>query len=214
MTSRRAVVYRSAGSVMRSRAAALILSGDIVPLLRWPRPGAWPPHRGNHDGREEPTRGLCRSCPQALPPAPGRRSSDQADVAANWQDTPARRGVTTGMRGRRVEVRAASPEPAVGVSTPAGTCPGRLRRHYVCPSTACGCGIVYRRWNLTGLLAFVAAQVTVLLAAALIITWAHAWPGVGRFFTSLTAAGLTGLLAVLAAALLAGGYATIRRATA
>jgi hypothetical protein len=75
-------------------------------------------------------------------------------------------------------------------------------------------GIVYRRWNLTGLLAFVAAQVTVLLAAALIITWAHAWPGVGRFFTSLTAAGLTGLLAVLAAALLAGGYATIRRATA
>jgi hypothetical protein len=118
------------------------------------------------------------------------------------------------MRGRRVEVRAASPEPAVGVSTPAGTCPGRLRRHYVCPSTACGFGIVYRRWNLTGLLAFVAAQVTVLLAAALIITWAHAWPGVGRFFTSLTAAGLTGLLAMLAAALLAGGYATIRRATA
>jgi len=28
------------------------------------------------------TRGLCRSCPQALPPAPGWRSSDQADVAA------------------------------------------------------------------------------------------------------------------------------------
>jgi hypothetical protein len=31
---------------------------------------------------EDSTRGLCRSCPQALPPAPGRRSSDQADVAA------------------------------------------------------------------------------------------------------------------------------------
>jgi len=31
---------------------------------------------------EDSTRGLCRSCPQALPPAPGWRSSDQADVAA------------------------------------------------------------------------------------------------------------------------------------
>jgi hypothetical protein len=31
----------------------------------------------------------------------------------------------------QVEVWAASPEPAVGVSTPAGTCPGRLRRHCV-----------------------------------------------------------------------------------
>ena len=28
------------------------------------------------------TRGLGRSCPRALPPAPGWRSSDQADVAA------------------------------------------------------------------------------------------------------------------------------------
>jgi hypothetical protein len=75
-------------------------------------------------------------------------------------------------------------------------------------------GIVYRRWNLIGLLAFVVTQITVLLAVALIITWARAWPDVSRFFTSLTAAGLTGLLAVLVAILLAGGYATIRRATA
>ena len=74
-------------------------------------------------------------------------------------------------------------------------------------------GIVYRRWNLAGTVAFIAAQVTVLLAVALLITWIHAWPGTGRFFTALSAAGLTGLLAALAAALLAGGYATIRRAT-
>ena len=74
-------------------------------------------------------------------------------------------------------------------------------------------GIVYRRWNLAGPVTFIAAQVTVLLAVALLITWIHAWPGTGRFFTALSAAGLTGLLAVLAAALLAGGYATIRRAT-
>jgi hypothetical protein len=46
-----------------------------------------------------------------------------------------------------------------------------------------------------------------------ISTWAHAWPAVGRLFTGLTAAGLTGLLAALAVILLAGGYATIRRAT-
>src|SRR5579862_4103180 len=50
MTSRRAVAYGSPVSAMRLRAAALILSCDIVPLLRWPRPGAWPPHIGDHDG--------------------------------------------------------------------------------------------------------------------------------------------------------------------
>lgn len=74
-------------------------------------------------------------------------------------------------------------------------------------------GIVYRRWNLPGALAFTAAQVTVLLAAALAITWSRAWAGTGRFFAALPAAGLAGLLAALAAALLVGGYATIRRAT-
>jgi hypothetical protein len=73
--------------------------------------------------------------------------------------------------------------------------------------------IVYRRWSLPGSVTFIAAQVTVLLAVALLITWAHAWPGTGHFFTSLSAAGLTGLLAVLAATLLAGGYATVRRIT-
>jgi hypothetical protein len=74
-------------------------------------------------------------------------------------------------------------------------------------------GIVYRRWGLLGTIAFIAAQVTVGLAAVLAVTWAHGWTGVGHFFTGLTAAGLTGLLAVLAVALLAGGQATIRRAT-
>jgi len=74
-------------------------------------------------------------------------------------------------------------------------------------------GIVYRRWSLVGTLTFIAAQVTVLLAAALVVTWSHGWTGVGHFFTGLTAAGLTGVLALLAVALLAGGHATIRRAT-
>ena len=74
-------------------------------------------------------------------------------------------------------------------------------------------GLVYWRWNLTGLLAFAAAQVTVLLAAAVITTGAHAWPAIGRFLTTLSAAGLTGPLAALTVALLAGGLATIRRIT-
>ena len=74
-------------------------------------------------------------------------------------------------------------------------------------------GIVYRRWNLTGAAAFIAAQVAVVVAGVLIVAWANAWSGVGHFFTGLTAAGLTGLLAGLAALLLAGGHATIRRAT-
>jgi hypothetical protein len=74
-------------------------------------------------------------------------------------------------------------------------------------------GIVYRRWNLFGSATFVAAQVTVVVAAVLILVWADAWSGVGHFFTGLTAAGFTGVLAALAALLLAGGQATIRRAS-
>ncbi|MGD0702560.1 MAG: hypothetical protein ABSA02_22100 [Trebonia sp.] len=74
-------------------------------------------------------------------------------------------------------------------------------------------GIVYRRWNLAGSVAFIAAQVTVVVAAVLIAVWTDAWAGVGHFFTGLTAAGLTGVLALLAVLLLAGGHATVRRAS-
>jgi hypothetical protein len=74
-------------------------------------------------------------------------------------------------------------------------------------------GIVYRRWNLLGSMTFVTAQVTLVVAAVLILVWADAWSAVGHFFTGLTAAGLTGVLAALAALLLAGGQATIRRAS-
>jgi hypothetical protein len=74
-------------------------------------------------------------------------------------------------------------------------------------------GIVYRRWNLAGLLGFIAAQVAVLLLALLAIGASHAWHSAARFFTTLTIGGLTGLLALLTVALLAGGYATVRRVT-
>jgi hypothetical protein len=74
-------------------------------------------------------------------------------------------------------------------------------------------GLVYLRWNRRGLVAFSAAQIVVLLAGALLVTWTDAWHSVGHFFTAVGAAGLTGVLAALAVALLAGGYATIRRVT-
>jgi hypothetical protein len=74
-------------------------------------------------------------------------------------------------------------------------------------------GIVYRRWNLAGLLSFIAAQALALLLVLLTIGGAHDWHSVARFFTTLTIGGLTGLIAALTVALLAGGYATVRRVT-
>ncbi len=74
-------------------------------------------------------------------------------------------------------------------------------------------GIVYRRWNLPGLLGFIAAQAVAVALVLVIIGGADAWSSAGRFFKALTVEGLTGLLAVLAVALLAGGYATVRRLT-
>jgi hypothetical protein len=74
-------------------------------------------------------------------------------------------------------------------------------------------GLAWRRWKLLGIVTFLAAQVTVLLAVALVIRWANAGASIGHFFTTQSAAGVTGLLAALAALLFAGGYATIRRVT-
>lgn len=74
-------------------------------------------------------------------------------------------------------------------------------------------GLVYRRWNLVGLVAFLAAQITVLLMGALVATWTHGWPDVGGFFSAVSATGLTGLLAALAAVLFVGGFVTMRRVT-
>jgi hypothetical protein len=74
-------------------------------------------------------------------------------------------------------------------------------------------GLVYRRWSLPGLAGFIAAQITVLVIGALAATWSHAWHNIGHFFTALSAAGLTGLLAALAIMLFAGGFSTMRRLT-
>ncbi len=61
--------------------------------------------------------------------------------------------------------------------------------------------------------AFLAAQITVLLVGALAATGTHAWHDIGHFFTALSAAGLTGLLAVITVVLFAGGFTTMRRLT-
>jgi hypothetical protein len=53
----------------------------------------------------------------------------------------------------------------------------------------------------------------VLTLAAVLTTWARDWAGLGRFLTAITTAGLTAILAAVAALLLAGGLATIRRLT-
>jgi hypothetical protein len=74
-------------------------------------------------------------------------------------------------------------------------------------------GLVYRRWNLSGLLVFGASQVVVAGLGALAANASDAWTAIGHFFTLISAAGLSGLLAGLAVVLLAGGYATMRRVT-
>ena len=74
-------------------------------------------------------------------------------------------------------------------------------------------GLVYRRWNVPGLVAFIAAQI---LGAS----WSWwpcrrptAGPAFGHFFTTVTVLALTGVLAVVAAAMGLGGLSTIRRVT-
>ena len=74
-------------------------------------------------------------------------------------------------------------------------------------------GLVYRRWNLVGLVTFAVAQTLVALAVVTVVTLAHSWTAFGHFFTTIQAPALTGVLAALTIALGLGGFATVRRAT-
>src|SRR5262249_40578450 len=74
-------------------------------------------------------------------------------------------------------------------------------------------GLVYRRWSLVGLVAFIAAQVLVALAVVVVVTLTHNWTAFGHFFTTLQAPALTGVLAALSIALGLGGVTTLRRGT-
>jgi type III secretory pathway component EscS len=71
-------------------------------------------------------------------------------------------------------------------------------------------GLVYRRWDTIGLTVFGFGQLMVVLAGVLIADADHAWHRIGHFFAVLTAAGLTGVLAAVAAAIFAGGFALMR----
>lgn len=72
-------------------------------------------------------------------------------------------------------------------------------------------GIIYKRWNLFGLLTFAVIQILVLTFGIWAATADHAWTSIGHFFTTLSVTGLTGLLALLGLFLFTGGLATIRR---
>jgi ABC-type Fe3+/spermidine/putrescine transport system ATPase subunit len=76
-------------------------------------------------------------------------------------------------------------------------------------------GIVYSRWGPLGTLAFIAVQVLMVVAGGVVVRFEH-WgvrSAASGSSAGLTALGLTGVIAVLAVLLLAGGHATIRRAT-
>jgi hypothetical protein len=74
-------------------------------------------------------------------------------------------------------------------------------------------GLVYRRWNLFGLLTFSAAQVVAAVAVVGVLALTDGWSAFGHFFTTVQAPALAGVLAALAIALGLGGFATIRRTT-
>jgi hypothetical protein len=74
-------------------------------------------------------------------------------------------------------------------------------------------GLAYRRWGLVGPIGLGAAQIALVAVGAALVTSTNAWTSLGHFFTTLSAAGLTGLLVALGVTLAAGALTTIRRVT-
>jgi|ERR1039457_4239836 hypothetical protein len=74
-------------------------------------------------------------------------------------------------------------------------------------------GLVFRRWSVPGLVAFISAQILVALLVVVTVSITHNWPAFGHFFTTVTALALTGVLAAVAAAMGLGGLTTVRRVT-
>jgi hypothetical protein len=74
-------------------------------------------------------------------------------------------------------------------------------------------GIVSSRRGTLGTMAFIATQALIVAAGSVVVSYEH-WhvrSAADTTFAGLTALGLTGIIAALAALLLAGGQATIRR---
>ena len=74
-------------------------------------------------------------------------------------------------------------------------------------------GLVYRRWSLPGLVAFIAAQILVVLAVVVAISMTDSWHAFGDFFSTATASALTGVLAAITVAMGVGGFTTLRKVT-
>jgi hypothetical protein len=74
-------------------------------------------------------------------------------------------------------------------------------------------GLVFRRWNVAGLVLFIAAQILVALLVVVAVSMTHNWTAFGHFFTTVTAIAVTGVLAAVAVAMGVGGLSTIRRVT-
>lgn len=72
-------------------------------------------------------------------------------------------------------------------------------------------GLVYRRWGLPGSVLYLAVQLIAIVVLAAVVSWLGAWSTAGRFVAELSPLGLTGIMALLAVVVGAGGYATIRR---
>ena len=75
-------------------------------------------------------------------------------------------------------------------------------------------GLVYRRWSLPGLVAFIAAQLLVGVLVVVVLAVTNNWLAFGHFFGStLTLPTLLAVLAAVAVLLGLGGFTTIRRVT-
>jgi hypothetical protein len=72
---------------------------------------------------------------------------------------------------------------------------------------------IYKRWQATGMLVAWIAIAVVLVAGAGLATWQEWWPEIGAWFIRQTPLSVSGLVAVLCAALAVGSYQTLRRAT-
>lgn len=75
-------------------------------------------------------------------------------------------------------------------------------------------GVVFKRWGTNGILTLGATSVFVFGGLAALVTWQGQWPAIGNWFADQsTLALLAGWPALIAVALAATGYGTIRRAT-
>jgi hypothetical protein len=74
-------------------------------------------------------------------------------------------------------------------------------------------GLIHRRFGLVGTVVFLGAATLLVVGGVVLITWGQWWPAVGAFLADLDILAASGMLAIVAAVVALGGYATIRRVT-